>query len=84
MNKIDLTKEFSKISPEFNVKMAGNGWIIDFSGRSHDEDWKNLTVIAPDLKYSSRLYRTTFRDGIRLMHITGEQYTFRTYYSLNS
>ena len=49
MNKIDLTKEFSKISPEFNIKMAGNGWIIDFSGRSHDEDWKNLTVIAPDL-----------------------------------
>jgi hypothetical protein len=48
MNKIDLTKEFSKISPEFNIKMAGNGWIIDFSGRSHDEDWKNLTVIAPD------------------------------------
>ena len=49
MNKIDLSKEFSKISPEFNIKMAGNGWIIDFSGRSHDEDWKNLTVIAPDL-----------------------------------
>jgi len=49
MNKIDLTKEFSRISPEFNIKMAGNGWIIDFSGRSRDEDWKNLTVIAPDL-----------------------------------
>jgi hypothetical protein len=49
MKQIDLTKEFSKISPEFNVKMAGNGWIIDFSGRSHSEDWKTLTVIAPDL-----------------------------------
>jgi len=49
MIKIDLLKEFSKISPEFNIKMAGNGWIIDFSGRSHDDDWKNLTVIAPDL-----------------------------------
>jgi hypothetical protein len=49
MNKIDLTKEFSRISPEFNIKMAGNGWIIDFSGRSHSEDYKNLTVIAPDL-----------------------------------
>ena len=49
MNKIDLTTEFSKISPEFNIKMAGNGWIIDFSGRSHEDDWKNLTVIAPDL-----------------------------------
>ena len=49
MNRIHLPKEFSKISPEFTIKMAGNGWIIDFSGRSHDEDWKNLTVIAPDL-----------------------------------
>jgi len=49
MNKIDLSKEFSKISPEFNIKMAGNGYIIDFSGRSHSEDYKNLTVIAPDL-----------------------------------
>jgi len=49
MNKIDLSKEFSKIGSEFNIKMAGNGWIIDFSGRSHDDDWKNLTVIAPDL-----------------------------------
>jgi hypothetical protein len=29
--------------------MAGNGYIIDFSGRSHDDDWKNITVIAPDL-----------------------------------
>lgn len=49
MHKIDLTTEFSKIGPEFNIKMAGNGWIIDFSGRSHDEDWKNLTVIAADI-----------------------------------
>ena len=49
MIKIDLLREFSKISPEFNIKMAGNGWIIDFSGRSHDDDWKNITVIAPDL-----------------------------------
>jgi len=49
MNRIHLPKEFSKISPEFTIKMAGNGWIIDFSGRSHSEDYKNLTVIAPDL-----------------------------------
>jgi len=49
MNRIHLPKEFSKISPEFTIKMAGNGWIIDFSGRSHEDDWKSLTVIAPDL-----------------------------------
>jgi hypothetical protein len=50
MNRIHLPKEFSKISPEFTIKMAGNGWIIDFSGRSGiTEDWKSLTVIAPDL-----------------------------------
>ncbi len=48
MQKIILTKEFSKISPEFSIRMAANGWTVDFSGRSHDEDWKNLTVIAPD------------------------------------
>lgn len=49
MDKIALTNEFSKISPEFNIKMASNGWIIDFSGRSYDDDWKNITVIAYDL-----------------------------------
>ena len=49
MQKIDLTKEFSKIGPEFNIKMAGNGWVIDFSGRSLLDDWKNLTVIAADI-----------------------------------
>jgi hypothetical protein len=50
MQKIILTKEFSKISPEFSIRMAANGWTVDFSGRSHDEDYKNMTVIAPDLE----------------------------------
>jgi len=49
MNKIDLTKELSKVNPEINVKMAGNGWILEFSGRSQDDDWKNLTVLCDDI-----------------------------------
>lgn len=49
MNKIDLTKEFSTVNPEINVKMAGNGWILEFSGRNIDDDWKNLTVLCEDI-----------------------------------
>ena len=49
MNKIDLTKELSKVNPEINVKMAGNGWIMEFSGRSQTDDWKNLTVLCDDI-----------------------------------
>jgi len=49
MNKIDLTQELSKVNPEINVKMAGNGWILEFSGRNLDDDWKNLTVLCEDI-----------------------------------
>lgn len=49
MNKINLSVEFKSVNPEINVKMAGNGWIMEFSGRSQSDDWKNLTVLCDDI-----------------------------------
>lgn len=49
MNKIHLSVELKKVNPEVNVKMAGNGWILEFSGRDTNDDWKNLTVLCDDI-----------------------------------
>lgn len=49
MNKIHLSVELKAVNPDVSVKIAGNGWILEFSGRSHEDDWKNLTVLAEDI-----------------------------------
>lgn len=49
MNTINLSVELKTANPEVDVKLAGNGWIMEFSGRSHDDDWKNITVLCEDI-----------------------------------
>jgi len=49
MHKIDLSKELAKVHQDISIKIAGNGWIVEFSGRSHNDDWKSITVLCPDL-----------------------------------
>jgi hypothetical protein len=49
MNKIKLSTALKSVNPDVNVRLAGNGWIMEFSGRNHEDDWKNLTILCEDI-----------------------------------
>jgi len=35
MNKIKLSTALKSVNPDVNVRLAGNGWIMEFSGRRY-------------------------------------------------
>jgi len=41
-----LTDKLSKVNPQITIERAENGWIFDVSGRSHDDDWKNIKILV--------------------------------------
>jgi len=42
---MSLKDKLSKVNPQINIERAENGWIFEASGRSHDDDWKNIKII---------------------------------------
>ena len=36
---------FSEIDPSFTAKVAENGWILEVSGRDHDNQWVERTYV---------------------------------------
>tara|TARA_B100001564_G_scaffold340490_1_gene334213 strand:- start:547 stop:735 length:189 start_codon:yes stop_codon:yes gene_type:complete len=41
-----LTDKLSKVNPQITIERAENGWIFDVSGRSHDDDWKDIKILV--------------------------------------
>lgn len=41
-----LTDKLSKVNPQITIERAENGWIFDVSGRSQDDDWKNIKILV--------------------------------------
>lgn len=41
-----LKDKLSKVNPQINIERAENGWIFDVSGRSQDDDWKNIKILV--------------------------------------
>ena len=42
---MSLKDKLSKVNPQINIERAENGWIFEASGRSHDDDWKNVKFL---------------------------------------
>ena len=38
--------KLSKVNPQINIERAENGWIFEASGRTHDDDWKNIKILV--------------------------------------
>ena len=43
---MSLKDKLSKVNPQVNIERAENGWIFEASGRSHDDDWKNIKILV--------------------------------------
>lgn len=41
-----LTDKLSKVNPQITIERAENGWIFDVSGRSYDDDWKDIKILV--------------------------------------
>jgi hypothetical protein len=43
---MSLKDKLSKVNPSITIERAENGWIFEASGRSHDDDWKNVKILV--------------------------------------
>jgi|TARA_B100000035_G_scaffold301991_1_gene299139 hypothetical protein len=41
-----LKGKLAKVNPQITIERAENGWIFEISGRSQDDDWKNLKILV--------------------------------------
>ena len=41
-----LKDKLSKVNPQITIERAENGWIFEVSGRSQDDDWKNIKILV--------------------------------------
>jgi len=41
-----LSDKLSKVSEDITVRMLDNGFVVEASGRNHDDDWANAKLIV--------------------------------------
>lgn len=41
---------FKKVNDNFEVTIANNGYMIDVSGRNHEDDWVRNKIVCTDLE----------------------------------
>jgi hypothetical protein len=45
INKI--SDKLDTVNDNFTVTMYDNGYLIDISGKTHDDDWRNAKIMVP-------------------------------------
>jgi hypothetical protein len=47
---MDISNKLSKVSDSFTINMYDNGFMIDISGRDHNDEWTSAKVICQNLE----------------------------------
>ena len=45
-----LEEKLTKVNDNFSVYMYDNGFMLEISGRNHNEDWATSKIICRDIK----------------------------------
>ena len=45
-----LSDKLAKVGDSLTVNMYDNGYMVEVSGRDHDDDWKTAKVLCPTLE----------------------------------
>ncbi len=50
MAEFKLSTVFSTVSDSVTVYRFENGWMVEISGRDHDDEWPTKKIVCSDLK----------------------------------
>lgn len=50
-----LSDKLSKVSDSFTVNMYDNGYMVEVSGRDHNEDWSTAKIMCNNLEQVNAL-----------------------------
>lgn len=50
MAQIKLNEVFATVSDSLTVYRYDNGWMVELSGRDHDDEWPTKKIVCTDLK----------------------------------
>ena len=51
MKKMDgmIASKLAKVNEDLTVRRADNGWVIEFGGRSRDDEWKHYKIVCTEM-----------------------------------
>jgi len=51
MKKMDgmIASKLAKVNEDITVRRADNGWVVEFGGRSRDDEWKHYKVVCTEM-----------------------------------
>lgn len=51
MKKMDgmIASKLAKVNEDLTVRRADNGWVVEFGGRSRDDEWKHYKIVCTEM-----------------------------------
>jgi len=51
MKKMDgmIASKLAKVNEDITVRRADNGWVVEFGGRSRDDEWKHYKIVCTEM-----------------------------------
>ena len=51
MKKMDgmVASKLAKVNEDITVRRADNGWVVEFGGRSRDDEWKHYKIVCTEM-----------------------------------
>ena len=50
-NKMDgiIASKLAKVNEDITVRRADNGWLVEFGGRTRDDEWKHYKIVCTQM-----------------------------------
>ena len=45
-----IASKLAKVNEDITVRRADNGWVVEFGGPSHDDDWKHYKIVCTEME----------------------------------
>jgi hypothetical protein len=51
MKKMDgmVASKLAKVNEDLTVRRADNGWVVEFGGRTRDDEWKHYKIVCTEM-----------------------------------
>ena len=51
MKKMDgiIASKLAKVNEDITVRRADNGWLVEFGGRTRDDEWKHYKIVCTQM-----------------------------------
>ena len=44
-----IASKLAKVNEDITVRRADNGWLVEFGGRTRDDEWKHYKIVCTEM-----------------------------------